>query len=134
MINNEPMLPCPPWCNVKHEGVSTSHQLHRYTGDGDDGSVMVTLFMKDCGTKYAAIADRNGEVDLHVSIRRAPMDFPCVIRPVAEASELVAMAFVFGRDDVAARIAELAELAGQLVTISLPVASSANEVPGLSRG
>jgi hypothetical protein len=129
MIDNEPVLPCPPWCATGHEpGGPTSHQLHRYTGDAADGATMVTLYMNDCGTKYAPVlAARNGEVDLHISIRGSDGGdlSKSIVRPVREARALADMAIVFGREDVAEIIVELA---------ALDAGSCANEVPGLSRG
>jgi hypothetical protein len=121
MIDNKPMLPCPPWCEVTHKAAMTSHQLHRYTGDEADGTIMITLFMHDCGTKYAdVLAQRNGDVDLHISTRGMQIDWPAIVRPASEARGLADMAIAFGREDVAAAIVELAALIDRPVTDSLP--------------
>ena len=101
------VLPCPPWCEGRHEGEfgGTSHQLNR---DFSDGAGYVTLYMQDWGTARQALADFNGQVDIHVTWRDPDSS---VIRPLAEAEQLAEMAEAFGRPDLAAIIRELAEMA-----------------------
>lgn len=104
---SNPVLPCPPWCEVSHGGefMFTSHQLHR---DFSDGAGYVTLYMEDYGTGRPALAGFSGETDIHVVWRDPDRS---VIRPLAEAEQFAQMAEAFGRADVAAIIRELAALA-----------------------
>jgi hypothetical protein len=103
-----PSLPCPPWCEGGHEGefASTSHQAHRDIGDGED--CYVTLFMHDYGVGNDVLACYNGQVSVHVTWRKPDR---AVIRDLGQAGELADLAEAFGRDDIAALIRELAELA-----------------------
>ena len=95
-----PALPCPPWCEGRHEGEfgGTSHQAHR---DFSDGAGYVTLYMEDYGTARPALADVNGEVSISVTWRHPDRS---VMRPLAEAEQLAETAETFGRPDVAALI------------------------------
>jgi hypothetical protein len=106
-LPNNPVLPCPPWCQRHHGGefMFTSHQLHR---DFSDGAGYVTLYMEDYGTARPALADANGRVSISVTWRDPDRS---VMRPLAEAEQLAETAEAFGRADVAAIIRELAALA-----------------------
>jgi hypothetical protein len=107
MADNRPVLPCPPWCQGRHDGefAGTSHQLHRDFSDGDG---YVTLYMEDYGTGRPALAYVNGEVSISVTWREPDRS---VMRPLAEAEKFAEMAEAFGRPDVAAIIRDLAALA-----------------------
>lgn len=103
-------VPCPSWCGVDHsrEASGTSHQLRR--GFGKDGSegCWVTLYMIDYGTASPALANLNGQIDIHVHHCATGQS---VIRPLAEAEDFAQQAAAFGRADIASLIREFAAVA-----------------------
>jgi len=109
----KPALPCPPWCTSGHgedRGISQHHATERPVGDFETG--WVALLMIDYSD--SSLAGSNGEMHIHVNWRRGEhgTDVKTVTRPLGQAGALAEAAEALGRDDVAALIRELAELAG----------------------